>query len=283
MRKLIVLISFALIFPACEKIENWLNGEDNLGITQEEVVEGLKTALKIGTDTATSVLSVVNGYYGNPLMKIPLPENVQFIREKVTGNALAGFFNLNEKIFEDIVKSINRAAENAAKEAGPIFKNAITSMTLIDAMEILKGRNPLSDSSLKSAGAVFDSTAATAYFKVKTYDSLFNLYAPKINNVLDKDLGLGFSANEAWEKFTTGYNNGLNLINSNFITDGLDEEYGLPSKITDNLGEFSTNRALTGLFIKVGEEEKKIRENPYDWAVNIIRKVFGYIKDNPEG
>lgn len=271
--KKIFIVFFVLILinsSSCELLEGIEEG-----LTTEEVIEGLKKALKIGTDTATTKLSVVNGYYSDALLKIPLPEEAEEIRDLVTNNALASFFDLDQKLFEDIVHSVNKAAENAAKEAGPVFVNSIENMTVTDAMDILKGKNPAG--TLKISQESFDSIAATNYFKVNTYNELVDIYAPKINTALDKDLGLGQSANYYWEFLTSNYNAGIELINSNFITEGLDEEWGLPPAITTDLGEFSTGKALDGLFYMVGEEEKKIRKDPYNWAVDIIQKVFGSV------
>ena len=136
------------------------------------------------------------------------------------------------------------------------------------------------DAGTKSAE--FDSTAATQYFKIKTYTALTNLYAPKIDNTLDQDLGLGFSANQAWSTLRTNYNNAVNAIEGNFLANIALEAtgYSLDPLETESIGVFATQKALDGLFFKVGEEEKKIRRNPWDWAVDIIQRVFGYIQEH---
>ena len=228
-------------------------------LSTDEVVRGLKTALQVGTDTAVSVTSVLNGYYKDKLIKIGLPPEANTIVKYI--NKIPG----GPVMVEDLVKSINRSAETAAKEASPIFKNAIRNMTIADGWAILNGKIP--SSSGTSAG--YDSTAATQYLKNQTYSSLVSLYAPKINSALDRDLGLGFSANNAWNKLTGAYNKYVVPVTS--IID--------PSvkAVTTDIGEFCTQKALDGLFLKVQGEEKEIRRNPYKWAVDIIQKVFGSV------
>jgi hypothetical protein len=270
--KLFVFIYLPLLVISCEELFN-LTG-DNSDLTTEEVVEGLKTALEIGTDTATSVLGLVDGYYGSELLKIPLPPEAEQVRQLITNNAISQYFNLDDQ-FENVIISINRAAEEAAKEAGGVFKGAITDLSISDGWELLQGEVP---SNLKSTASEFDSTAATEYFKIKTYDTLTYMYGLKINNALDQPLGaLNFSATQAWTTLINSYNTAYNTVNSNFLTRQLISQYNLPNGINDNLGEFCTEKALDGLFLKVGDEEKKIRRDPFKWAVDIIQKVFGSI------
>jgi hypothetical protein len=228
-------------------------------LSTDEVIKGLKTALEVGTDTAVSVASVLNGYYKDKLIKIGLPPEASTIVKYI--NKIPG----GSAMVEDLVKSINRSAEAAAKEASPIFKNAIRSMTIADGWAILNGKVPSSSGS----GSGYDSTAATLYLRNQTYSSLVSLYAPKINNALDRDLGLGFSANKAWKELTGAYNQYVVPVTS--ILD--------PSvkAVNTELGEFCTQKALDGLFLKVQLEEKEIRRNPYKWAVDIIQKVFGSV------
>ncbi len=252
----IIFIAISVIISSCE---NLFNGDED-GLTTEEVVEGLKTALEIGTDTATSVLGLVNGYYGNSLYKIPLPPEADIIVENLS------LISVGEDLVEDVIMGINRAAEDAANDAAPIFKDAITGMTLSDAWDILNGTNPAE--STKSAGD-FDSTAATGYFKATTYNALTDVYSPKINGALQKDLlDINYSPYDAWEDLTGAYNTVANSI--------VGQLAGL-TPVTTDIGEYCTGKALDGLFHKVGEEEIKIRRNPFEWAVDIIQKVFGSI------
>src|SRR3989304_10330336 len=108
MRKVFVVFSFAALFllPSCDLFD--FDNED--GLTTAEIIEGLKTALEIGTDTATSMLSIVDGYYkgDEQFIKIPLPDEAEQVRQLITSNALAELFNLDDE-FENVVKSVNKA------------------------------------------------------------------------------------------------------------------------------------------------------------------------------
>ena len=272
MKKIIILVVVSVaFFSSCEMFDN---GED--GLTTEEIVEGLKTALEIGADSASGSLSVVNGYYhGNEqFVKIPLPEEAENVRTLINTSGLNNVFDLDQQ-FENVVMAVNRAAEEAAKDAAPIFKEAITDLTISQGWDILNGQVPeaTSMSGFKSEG--FDSTAATQYLKIKTYNPLTDLYAPKINTALDVDLGLGFSAVDAWGTLTSSYNNLMSNWAVQVAVTAANVD--MPAAINDDLGEFSTQKALDGLFYMVGNEEKKIRKNPFDWAVDIIQKVFGSV------
>lgn len=276
-----VLFSALLIvsLSSCEELEN--------GLSKEEVVEGLKTALKVGTDTSTSVLSAVNGYYLDKDVKVPLPEEVENIRTslkelKKKKSSIGGYFNdIDDILFENVVKGVNKAAESGANEAAPIFGDAITDLSISDAWEILNGANP-ADTSKKKSTSGFDSTAATGYFKSTTKPALINVYAPKIDVFLDEDLGLGFSANTAFNelknKYNTAYNTAYNLGFESLLSAN-----GLTAMTTESLGEFSTNKALDGLFLYVGREERSIRRDPLKWAStavgNILENVFGQEHD----
>jgi hypothetical protein len=252
----IIFILFVFFLSSCEELFN----SDEDGLTTEEVVEGLKKALEIGTDTATTALGLVDGYYGNALYKIPLPPEADIIVDNLS------LISVGSDLVEDVVKGINSAAEDAASEAGPIFKDAITDMTLSDAWDILNGINPAGNG--KSAEE-FDSTAATGYFKVRTYDALTDLYSPKINTALQKDLlDINYSPYDAWEDLTGAYNTVASSI--------VGQLAGLTPVNTD-IGEYCTEKALDGLFDRVGKEEKKIRKDPFQWAVDIIKKVFGSV------
>ena len=259
----VIVLIFAL--NSCDYIEN-------LGLTDEQIVAGLKEALEIGTDTAVAKLSAVNGYYKGDIInvKIPLPDEAEYIRNLITSNnKLADVINL-DSYFENVVKSVNRAAEYAATSAAPIFVTAITNISFTDAVSILDGDNPNTTSVEKSQ------TAATEYFKDVTYVNLVDLFAPHIDDALDQDLGLGFSAVDAWEALTSKYNS---LVSSWVVQAALLAlpDVNLPNKINDDLGEFCTGKALDGLFFKVGEEEKQIREDPFQWASQTIQDVFGSV------
>lgn len=279
MGKLKIILASVVVMcgiTSCELLQ------EDVGLSDGEIIEGLKTALEIGADSASSSLSVINGYYhGNEqYIKIPLPEEAENIRNTINGNGtLSGISSLIglDNAFEDVVLAVNRAAEDAAKEAAPVFKDAITDLSIAQGWDILHGRVP-EDEGLKAAD--FDSTAATRYLQLKTYDPLTALYAPKINISLQKDIIGNISAYDAWDNLTSLYNS---FISRNDVTvaiqlaNALGGDINLPGEIETDIGVFSTQKALDGLFFMVGEEEKKIRRNPLEWAIDIIRKVFGSV------
>jgi hypothetical protein len=274
MKKLLLLLTFPLILSlsSCEL----LNEEG--GLTPEKIVQGLKEALTIGADSASSSLSITNGYYlGDAVhIKIPLPEEAENVRLLINEySSITSYFNLDAE-FENVVKAINRAAEKAASDALPIFADAVTDMSIENGLDILNGKVP------GSAGGTtdFDSTAATEYLKIKTYTDLTNLYAPHISEALDQDLGLGFSANDAWKTLTKAYNDALNssvVQGVIFASQFTSKPIVLPNAIETDLGVFSTQKALDGLFYMVGKEEKKIRKDPFQYLSDLLCEVFGSV------
>jgi hypothetical protein len=236
-------------------------GETTGGLTESEIVQGLKTALRVGTDSSVTATSRLNGFYRDEAIKILLPPEASVIYEH-KDHPLVRALGIDQKI-EDAVLALNRAAEDASKKAGPIFKEAITGMSIQDGLSILRGKNPAGPSSSQ-----FDSTAATAYLKVKTKSQLRAEFEPVVNQSLDQKLIGNYSPNEVWNTLTSNYNQvarrSLGAIE--------------PIDNTD-LGAYVTGEALDGLFYKVAEEEKKIRKDPYAWARtaagNILKRVFG--------
>lgn len=246
MRKKFIIILLA-VFPAFFTSCDLLDGLSD-SLSEEEIVEGLKTALQLGTDSSVTELNAVDGYYKNELIKIFLPPEADPILEKI--DQIPGA----EQKIEDVILRLNRSAEDAVTEAKPIFIDAITSMTIEDGLNILNGVS--SDSK-----AAFDSTAATSYLRAKTYTGLFSLYQPKIKTVLDKKLVGDYSTNESWDILTSSYN----LL------------VPIDQRVNTVLDDYATGKALDGVFYRIGVEEKKIRKDPYQWALDILDKVFGSV------
>lgn len=223
------IMAMAMMAVSCEK---------ETGLSEDEIVSGLRDALNHGTDTAVSRLSVADGYFGDELVKILLPEEAQPVYDVVQ--------MLPTDIIDKTVLAINRAAEDAAVEAKPIFINAITELTISDGLNILHGTD----------------TAATHYLRDHTYEELFAAFKPKIETSLSKDIVFGLSAEELYGDLIGYYNTGsLNGLLYDEIT-------------TNSLSEHTTRKALNGLFIKVGAEEKLIREDPAHRVTDILEKVF---------
>lgn len=273
----VLLFASMFAFASCEDIL-----ESDGDLSTADIVKGLKTALNVGTDSSTAMLSLKNGYYGDPTVKIPLPDEAEKIMagmEYIERFAPSAASLIKGKM-DDLVLAINRSAESAVADAKPIFTEAITDLTIVDGLEILNGSVP---SSLKS-DATFDSTAATKYLKIKTYNSLVGAYAPKINGALDQKLVGNASATSLWNDVTSNYNGFVEQYGSKaraaveaaeLITGKkIDLQF---NEVNTDIGEFTTEKALDGLFLKVGNQEKEIRKNPFQWASEILQKVFGSV------
>jgi hypothetical protein len=193
-------------------------------------VSGLKEALSIGTNNAVKNVSKVDGYFGNEAIKILMPEKIRKVTEVLSA---IGY----KKEVDDVVLSMNRAAEKAAPKAIPIFVNAIKHMTFDDAKKILQGGD----------------TAATDFFKEKTSAKLFDEFKPVVTESMDK-VGVA----QSYKKMTAGY-----------------DQVPFMKKEDVDLDHYVTNKALDGLYHMVGQEEKKIRTDPAAQVTDLLKKVFG--------
>lgn len=234
----IFLISLTPFFSSCDLLQKAAEP----GVSDTDIASGLKEALDVGIGNGVSELIKTDGYFANQAIKILLPDEVANATNLITTHVSG-----SDVILTEVVKLMNRAAEDAANDAAPIFKNAITGMTFTDARTILFGAD----------------TAATNYLKVNTYTELQNLYAPKITASLDK---VGLPA--VWAKITTPYNDIANTL--------VGQIAGLKVLPTD-LGTYVTGKALDGLFFKVQEEEGKIRKNVASRVTDLLQKVFGLL------
>lgn len=242
----IFLVILSLI--SCAELEQAAKGfsisESSTTLTKSDIAKGLKEALRVGTDTAVNQLSKVNGYYKNEVVKILLPDEANVIIENV--NKIPG----GEQMIDKVILSINRAAEDASKDAAPVFKQSITSMSISDALGILNGAD----------------TAATHYLRKTTCNQLYNLYQPKIRSSVNKDLIGNISTAEAWSDLTGAWNK---------FASSMVGKIGGYEPVNVNLEEYLTRKALDGLFVKIAEEEKQIRKDPVARVTDILKKVFG--------
>jgi hypothetical protein len=243
------LIAFAFIIHSCtpEDIGTLIDGTSSAipGLTNSEVVAGLREALNVGTDTSVTVLNKVDGYFRDEAVKILLPEEAQVMYKNI--NSVPGLSAIITPLLDNTILAMNRAAEDAATEAKPIFVNAIKGITITDGFNILNGAD----------------TAATSYLKGATYDSLFQKFQPKINVSLSKPLVAGTSAQSIYSSLIDAYNNAS--FNGS-----------LYAKVnTNSLSEHVTKKGLNGLFLKVADQEKKIRKDPIAQVTDILKKVFG--------
>ena len=242
---LLLFISTMVFITSCDVANDLMKvAEQNLPLTEQEVVKGLKSALDVGTNNAVSIVSVSNGFFNDNAIKILLPPEAEVISQNMN-NPLLKAIGVT-KMIDDVVLRMNRSAEQAAKQATPIFVNAIKSMSIQDAFGILNGAD----------------NSATLYFKEKTYSQLQNSFKPKIRTSLNKPIISGISANKAWNTLTNGYNQVANLVPG-------------WKTVNTNLDDYVTKKALDGLFLKVTLEEKKIRSNPSARVNDILKRVFG--------
>lgn len=255
MKKIIIImfssITFILFINSCSAVSSIIYRDTDKPqlLSEAEIVSGLKEALKVGALSASASLSKNDGYFGNMLLRLTLPPEANDIIKNI--NKIPG----GEKKVNELIVAINRAAEDSAKEVVPIFEKAIKEMTLKDSINILKGNK----------------TAATDYFKSYAYNELVKLYAPKINNSLNKPLVFRSSANKIW--------NDLVAVNNDIVnTPIIGAASGLKLIKNTDLGTYCTEKALDGLFYTVGEEEAKIRKEPLNYTEAIIQKVFGALK-----
>lgn len=248
MQKILFILSFLIFFNSCEESGDIVDILTSTPLTETEVIEGLKEALVIGTDTAVTKVSKVNGYYLDELIKIYLPPEADIILENVDNPVLAAIGV--DAFIEDMVLKLNRAAEDAAKEATPIFVDAITEMTIQDAFDILNGSD----------------TSATNYLREKTFINLKEAFQPKIATSLNKPIVAGISAAETWTSFTTLYNDIANSL--------VGQLAGL-TPVNTQLDEYVTVKGLQGVFVKVADEEKAIRTDPLARVTEILERVFG--------
>lgn len=199
------------------------------GLTEDEIGSALKEALNNGVGEAVSFLSTPDGYYKSAY-KILLPEEAQQVVSKL--KALPGFENVEDQLIE----KMNRAAEDAAVKAKPIFVNAIKQMTIRDAMNLLMG----------------EKDAATRYLERTTSDPLYSAFRPVIEEALDK-----VNAREYWRGAITAYN-----------------RIPLVKKTNPELDDHVTRAALAGMFALVEKKEADIRANPAARSSDLLRKVF---------
>ncbi|MBP6230738.1 MAG: DUF4197 domain-containing protein [Paludibacteraceae bacterium] len=249
MRKLILLITVALGFSSCAElltIANEVAAAQTVGVTNTENIAGLKKSLDVGIEKAVGVLSVENGFYNDAALKLLLPPEAQPIVDNI--KLIPG----GQELVNKAVLSLNRSAEDAVKEAMPIFKKSIMSMTISDATNILFGSD----------------NAATEYLRKTTYTDLSAAFAPKVKVSLGKPLVANVSTTESWTALTSAYNkvaaNPIGMI------------AGL-KPVTVDLEQYVTEKALDALFVKVAQEEKAIRTDPMARVNDLLKRVFGQL------
>lgn len=239
------LIAMVLLLPGCAEVMNVLQSVNvPAALTEGEVISGLKEALNTGAQNSAKMLSAENGYFGDAAIKILLPDEAKPIIDNLS--KIPG----GDKLVQDVVLRINRAAEDAAKEVAPIFLNSIKQMTIKEAFNILNGAD----------------NAATDYLRKTTYNDLYALYKPKIQVSTEKKIIAGISTKDSWSALTGKWNSLANSVAGRIA--------GF-KPVNTELDDYLTTRALSGMFLKVEGEELKIRKDVSARISPILQRVFG--------
>jgi hypothetical protein len=198
------------------------------GLSAEEISAGLKEALRVGSEKAAAQVSSADGFFKDAVIKILMPEEAKKAEQKLRALGLG-------KQVDNAILAMNRAAEDAAKSAAPIFAAAVRDMTITDALSILRGTD----------------VAATSYLNEKTKNPLAEAFRPVIQKSLEK-----VNATRYWTTVFTTYNK-LS-----------------PDKVNPDLEAYVTEKALEGIFYQLAQQEKAIRKNPAARTTELLRKVF---------
>lgn len=202
-------------------------------LTNDEVINGLKEALTIGTNNSSGMASKVDGYLKNPKLFIPWPEEAKDMKAKLAKMGM-------QKKITEFETSLNRAAEEAAKKAAPVFIDAVKGMSIGDGFAILNGAD----------------SAATHYLREKTLAPLKAQFMPVVKEAIAK-----VKVTSYWKPLATAYNK-------------------LPGvkKQNPDLNDYVATKAINGLMLLILEEEAKIRKDPMARVTDILKKVFGFKK-----
>ncbi len=206
-------------------------------LTNAEVISGLKEALNVGISNSVNLTSVQDGFFKNAAIKLPFPEDAMKVKQKALDWGLDNQVNKFEE-------TLNRAAEEATKEALPIFKDAILNMSIQDGFTILNGGQG----------------AATRFLKDNTKAKLTAAFSPKVEAAISK-----VKLTDYWNPIITKYNTAMTVSGG--------------EKINPDLNAYVTAKAIDGLFYMVEQEENKIRLDPAARVSDILQKVFGSLKN----
>ncbi|MBL7850065.1 MAG: DUF4197 domain-containing protein [Cyclobacteriaceae bacterium] len=229
MKKLLLLFFFFSLLSA--EAQFWKKSTSTTP-TASEVTKALKEALQQGATKGAAQVSQLDGYFKNPEIKIPFPQDVQMVESKMRALGMG-------KQVDEFVLSLNRAAEDAAKQAAPIFVSAIQKMSIEDAYAILKGQPD----------------AATQYLSRTTTPQLKEKFMPIVKASLDKVNATRYYAD------LIGYYNRVPFV----------------QKVNPDLTGYATDKAIAGLFVMIAKEEKNIRKDPLARTTDLLKKVFSSV------
>lgn len=228
---LATILSLSLV--SCDSLKLATGLPNGTVVTEGEAGQGIKDALAQGITTAVLNLNKTDGFFGNEFYKLFMPPDAQKIVNTLNDLGM-------NKLVDKAILAINRGAEDAVGYAKPIFVDAIKEMTIMDALNIVKGQKD----------------AATQYFKGKTTEKLIAAFLPSIKNSLNK------------VEATKYYGDVVNTYN-NFPTTF--------KKVNPDLPSYVVGKAVDALFDQIAKEEANIRANPLARTTDILKKVFGNV------
>lgn len=229
-KKITIVLTLFFTFNSCAELQGVIDQLPQEGpIGNAEIAQGLREALEFGIDKQVSKLTQVDGFYKNELVKILLPDELQKVDKALRDIGLGN-------LADEGLKVINRAAEDAVKEATPIFINAVKEITFEDAKNILLGPDD----------------SATNYLVGKTQLALYDKFHPVIQNSFSK-----VGADQIWENLIQKYNN-----------------IPFTNNVNPDLTDYVTNEALKGVFTMIAVEEKEIRTNISSRTTDLLKRVF---------
>jgi hypothetical protein len=226
------LVFFLILnLTACAQIQQVVNQLPQTGsiLNNADIASGLREALNFGIEKQVSKLTQTDGFFKNELVKILLPEELKKVDKTLRDIGLSS-------LADDGLKILNRAAEDAVKEATPIFVDAVKDITFADAKNILVGNDD----------------AATQYLTSKTQSALYDKFNPVIKNSFTK-----VGADKIWSNLITKYNN-----------------IPLTADVNPDLTDYVTNEALKGVYTMIAVEEKDIRTKFSSRTTDLLKKVF---------
>jgi hypothetical protein len=229
MKKILILM-VAVSLSGCAEMQQVMNQLPQVqGVNGIDIAGGLKEALNNGITKEVSKLTATDGFYRNEAVKILLPEELRKVDSRLRKIGLSS-------LADEGLKVLNRAAEDAVKEATPIFIDAVRNMSFMDAKTILMGNQ----------------NSATAYLQSSTSTALYGKFNPVIKNSFSR-----VGADKVWASIITKYNS-IPLVN----------------KVNPDLTDYVTNQAMNGVFKMVAVEEKNIRTNLNARTSALLQKVF---------
>ncbi|WP_111683458.1 DUF4197 domain-containing protein [Winogradskyella tangerina] len=230
MIKRILSILIVISLCSCAELQNVINDlPQGGGLSNADMAAGLRQALDFGIDKQVTKLTQKDGFYKNELVKILLPEELKNVDKALRKIGLSS-------LADEGIKALNRAAEDAVKEATPIFVNAVKDITFNDAKSILLGND----------------NAATEYLTSKTQTALYNKFKP----VIDRSFGK-VGADQIWTNLITKYN-----------------DLPLTNDVNPDLTDYVTTEALDGVYTMIAVEEKEIRNKVSSRTTDLLKKVF---------